>query len=140
MTEAAGAQRSREQLWLAEMQQATITLALAIASRLVHMKIEAEEFDLEALVREVVERLGTRSAVKVHLHPEDLALLKERLSVHETVALGQHRIELCADPLVGRGGCRADAGDVSVLSKLDLQLAELKQNLLRSASCGHRES
>jgi flagellar biosynthesis/type III secretory pathway protein FliH len=140
MTEAARDLRVREKQWLVEMQQATVKLSVAIASRLIHRKIEAGEFNLEALVHEVVERLGTRSAMRVHLHPVDLGLLRKRLADHEMATLSLQRIELCGDPTVGRGGCRADAGDVSVLSRLDLQLAELDQNLLRSASSGHCES
>jgi flagellar biosynthesis/type III secretory pathway protein FliH len=140
LAEAALELRTHQQQFRAEMQEATVKLSLAVASRLIHEKLEAGEFNLGALVREVVERLGTRHAVKVHLHPADLALLRKQLPDPSEVAWGHHKLEFCSDPLVGRGGCRADAGDVSVLSQLDLQIAELQQNLLRSVTCGPSES
>ena len=116
---------------LREIRQSAIELGIAVAGRLVLDKAEAGDFPIEAIVRNVVSRLTRRPTVDVHLHPQDLATLHERL--REGVAdRGGPTIRFHTDPTVSRGGCRTVAGGVTILSDITLQLADLRQHLLES--------
>lgn len=136
LLEAARTLEGQHRQRLTEMQRVAVELAVAIASRLIHAKIEAGEFNIQALVQKAVEQLDPRQPVTMRLNPQDLALLQARMGgqplLHESV-----EVRLVPDPALGRGDCRAEAGDVSVLSQLPAQLEEVRKHLLRSV--GHAE-
>jgi flagellar assembly protein FliH len=129
MTDAARQMQVQQDERLGEMRQAAVELAVAIASRLVHDKLEAGDLPVDRLVRQVVDKLGIREAVKVHLHPQDLALLKKKTGDVGFPGMGPE-LQLLADPAISRGGCRAETGDVSILSQLEVQLVEIRKILL----------
>ena len=113
-----------------EMAAAAVELAVAVASRLIHKAIDAEAFGVEELVHELTARLEGDRAVTVFLHPDDLKLLQRRAP-----AADDRTILLKADAALGRGDCRAVSGDVSLISHLRVQLADLHHHLSRSV--GH---
>jgi flagellar assembly protein FliH len=115
---------------LEEMQRAAVELAVAVASRLVHERLDKGEFAVEALVRQAVDRLGVNQPVTVYLHPSDLALLEKRLATGSHPALNLTALRLTADASLGRGDCRAEAGDLSVLAKMQEGLADIRRHLL----------
>jgi flagellar biosynthesis/type III secretory pathway protein FliH len=118
----------------AEMRQAAVELALAVAGRLVFDKLQAGEFPIEEMLRQAIARLPAAPAVTVYLHPEDLALLKQRLADQPLLPAREPQVRIEADAALSRGGCRAEAGEIHVLADLATQLAELRQHLLWSAS------
>lgn len=124
---------------LDELQQVAVELALAIASRIVHKKLEADEFAVEELVREVGARLGTGKPLTVRLHPDDLALLGRRLGANQPLLPDNADVQLIPDPTLGRGDCLAEAGGVGLLARPKLQLAELREQLLGSLTDAQTE-
>lgn|GEM_PF-2097657 len=131
----------RETQRLTEMQQVAIELAVAIASRLTHAKIQAGDFGIEGLVREVLEQVDRQQPATLYLHPQDMALLERRAEDEPTLFATGQAVRLTADPALGRGNCRAEWGDVSILSAWQQQLPEIQQHLLRGitdARAGHR--
>ena len=122
----------------AEMQRVAVELAVTIASKLIHEKIEAGEFALESLVRQTIVRLEPNQPVTVRLHPADITLLEKRLGSSHPLLPNGPEASLLPDPGLERGACRAEAGTVSVLSQWKDQLEEIHQHLLRSV--GHARS
>ncbi|HTU18366.1 MAG TPA: FliH/SctL family protein [Gemmataceae bacterium] len=118
----------------AEMRQAAVELAIAVAGRVVFDKLQAGDFPIEEMVRQATARLPAAPIVTVYLHPEDLALLQRRLSDKELSPLHGSQTRFEPDPSLRRGGCRAEAGEIHVLADLASHLAELRQQLLWSAS------
>lgn len=118
----------------AEMRQAAVELAMAVAGRVVFDKLQAGDFPIEEMVRQAVARLPSAPAVTVYLHPDDLALLRRRLADNSLSLLREPELRLEVDPSLSRGGCRAEAEEIHVLADLATQLAELRQQLLWSAS------
>ncbi len=117
---------------LGEMQKAAVELGVTVAAHILHDKIRADDFDVGALVRQAVGRLETDQPVTVRLHPKDQALLERCLGEGRAPLHDSAEVRLVADPSLSRGDCRAEAGDVSVLSHLEDQLAEVRQHLLGS--------
>jgi flagellar biosynthesis/type III secretory pathway protein FliH len=120
---------------VAEMRQAAIELAVAVAGRVVFDKLQAGEFPIEEMVRQAIERLPPAPVVTVYLHPADLALLRRRLADHPLTAARAVEVRIEPDTSLARGACRTEAGEIHVLADLASQLAELRQHLLWSA--GH---
>jgi flagellar biosynthesis/type III secretory pathway protein FliH len=141
-----GLQKSLKQLQsdyrvrMDELQRCTIDLAVTLASRLIHAKIEAGEFGLESMVREAVKGITSRQAVDIRLHPEDVKLLEARFPAQESILPEQSACRLIADPALRRGETRLDAGDVCVESRWRAQLEEIHQHLLRSVGHANTES
>jgi len=119
---------------LDEMRQAAIELAVAVAGRVVFDKLQAGEFPIEEMVRQAIARLPAAPEFTVYLHPDDLALLQQRLAGQPVVPAREARLRIEADAALKRGGCRAEAGEIHVLADLAEQLAGLRQHLLWSAS------
>ena len=46
-------------------------------------------------------------------------------------------VRLVGDPTLGRGDCRAESGETTVFAELEVQLADVRHELLRSL--GHAE-
>jgi len=122
-----------------EMQRVAVELAVTIAARLIHEKIEAGQFALESLVRQTIERLDPNQPVTVRLHPADIALLEKRLGNNQPLMPDRTAVSLLPDPGLERGACRAEAGAVSVLSQWKDQLEEIHQHLLRSVDHARSE-
>ncbi len=122
----------RRQTSLTELQQAAVEIAIAVASRLVFQKILAEDFAVEELVAGIVGRLNTQSPVIVHLHPDDLAKLERHLAGRATPWPNPERLRLIADRTIAQGNCRAESDSHAVMSKIELQLSEIRQHLLEN--------
>jgi hypothetical protein len=126
-------QTERLQMW----QKAAVELAVAMATRLLHDRVEAGDFPVEAKVRDMVAELGGDDAATVHLNPADLALLESRLG-GEPLLPGQDDPRLVADSTLGRGDCRIEVKEAFLVSELTRELQELRDDLLRRL--GHARS
>lgn len=115
---------------LDEIQQAAVELGMAVAERLIYERIRAGEFGIEAIVQATLDRFPPQASVTVYLHPDDLALLQQRLGEAGDSFFGACRIERIADTAIPRGDCKAQAGELMVWSALRRSLAELREQLL----------
>ncbi len=113
-----------------EMQQAVVEMAVSIASRLVHQSLEAGAFGVEELVQQMLARFDPLTPVKIQLHPDDLEILRQQMEQTGPSWKGRDPPEFIADKSIGRGNCRIDSDEVGLLSKIDLQLSEIRQHLL----------
>ncbi len=122
--------RAQQSQRLAEMQRVAIEVAVAVASRLVHQRIEAGDLAVQNLVRQVAERLEPKETLTIHLHPADLALLERQVEDYQRLLPGEGRLKLVADSNLSRGDCRAETGDMSLILQVDKQLDEMRRHLL----------
>lgn len=130
MAQAAHALRSQQTELIEEFRTATKQIAVAIATRLLHTKLEAGDVQLENLVAAAVKRLDSNERVMVRMHPEDLRLLRLRVSDLEA-SLGSD-IEVVGDATLNRGDCVASDGEITVASRMDESLAELSRQVMAS--------
>jgi flagellar biosynthesis/type III secretory pathway protein FliH len=128
--------RQADEQRLSEWRRVAVELGLTIATKLLHEKITAGEFALEALVRDMAAQFNGPPPITVRLHPDDLAVLRQRLGGSPLLADAES--VLVADPALGRGNCRIEAGGQMLLSDLADQLEDLRTTLLRSL--GHAGS
>ncbi len=119
-----------QQIVLPELQQTTIELAHAIAAKLVLDRVLSDQFPIENLVREVVERLNTDQPIVVKLHPADLVVWQQHVESHISATTLGDQVRVQADAALARGDCQASSGEVSIVYELRRQIEELRQQLV----------
>jgi flagellar biosynthesis/type III secretory pathway protein FliH len=114
-----------------EWQKAAVELALTIAARLLHARVEANDFPVDAKVRDMIAQLGEDVPVSVRLNPADLQLLKDRLG-GEPLTPDRDDPRLVPDPALGRGSVQVEGRESMLLSGVARELEEIRDDLLRS--------
>jgi len=103
-----------------------VTLAMTIAKHMVRREIKTNPDEIVAVVREAAALLpSTSRTIKIFLHPEDAALLKESLSISE-----QGLWELVDDPALTRGGCRLVTENAQLDASIETRLAAVVAELM----------
>jgi flagellar assembly protein FliH len=98
------------------VEQQLATSVACVARAVVRQELKAEPTRIIALVRECVGRLPIAAReVRVHLHPDDAALIREHLATPQ-----QQRVwQLMEDPVLSRGGCLVTSENSSVDARLE---------------------
>ncbi len=103
-----------------------VTLAMTIAKHMVRREIKTNPGEIVAVVREAAALLpSTSRTIKIFLHPEDMALLKESLSISE-----QGVWALVDDPALTRGGCRLVTESAQLDASIETRLAAVVAELM----------
>lgn len=116
---------------LREWQRAAVELALSIAAKLLHERVTADEFPMEQMIRDMAGEMTDDEVISVRLNPKDLALLERRLN-GEPLLPGAGDPHLVSDPTLARTECRMEGRASVSLSDLPRQLAQFRDDLLRS--------
>ncbi len=102
-------------------------LAMAIARGLLRRELKMDPAQVIGIVRETVALLPASSrGVRVVLHPEDAALVRERLAAPQA----GEAWAVVEDPVLSRGDCRVMAEYAQIDARLDARLAASIAELL----------
>jgi flagellar assembly protein FliH len=106
------------------VEQQLAQLAMLVARQLVRRELKTAPGQVVGVVREALAALPVSARdVRLALHPEDLAMIREVLSLQES----EHAIRLVEDPVQSRGGCRVltDSSqiDATVEARLNAAIA-----------------
>jgi hypothetical protein len=115
---------------LREWQRAAVELAATLATRLLHDRIAAGDFPMEAKVRDMLAQAGDDSPATVYLNPADLDVLQARLG--GPLVPGRDDPRFVPDPSLGRGDCRVESKEAVLVSEITRELQEIRDDLLRS--------
>ena len=112
-----------------EVEQQLADFAIVIARQLVRREIKTDPGQIIAIVREAVLALpSVAKKVYVYLHPEDLILIKTKLSPSEAESYWR----LMEDPTLSRGDCRVMTESSTIDATVEKRLSSLVANLLGS--------
>ncbi len=101
-------------------------LALAVGKHLARRELKCEPSQVIALVRESIALLPLSSReVKVHLHPEDAAILRERLAP----VTSERAWTLIEDPTLTRGGCIVRSESSRIDARVESRIAAVAASL-----------
>jgi flagellar assembly protein FliH len=116
-----------------QVEQEILLLVTALVKQLVRREIRMDPGQIIAVVREALASLPVAArGVRLHLHPEDAAVVQSNLSVS-----GDDRSwSIIEDPVLTRGGCKVVSENSQVDATLEARLAQLIARLLG----GERES
>lgn len=121
--------RQSKEAWRAHWEKNVVSLATAIASRIIRGEVaRAPEVTL-TLVREALELAAGATRVSLHLHPADHEALGENVqSIVSQFAKTAHA-EVVADADVSPGGCRVVTEFGEIDQRIESQLARIEEEL-----------
>ena len=112
-----------------ETEQQMVSLALAVARRVIHREVSLDRDLLIAIARVALDRLGEDAKISVHLNPDDYAATESA----RTAEWSGTQVSVVADARVPRGGCRIDSDFGALDAGVDAQIQELAHALLGEA-------
>jgi flagellar assembly protein FliH len=111
----------------AQVENELTHLALTIARQLVRRELRIDPAQVIAVIRETVALLpASARGVRVHLHPEDAAVVRDKLA--EPVA--ERAWSIVEDPVMTRGGCRVTTETAQIDARLETRLNTVITTLL----------
>jgi len=110
-------------------------LSVAIARQLLRRELKADPGQIIAVVRETVALLpaSTRD-VRVSVHPDDAALLRDRLTIPQTPGW-----TLVEDPMLVRGDCRVATDSAQIDARVEARLNAAIAHLLGDERAQERQ-
>jgi len=118
-----------------DMQLKLAELSVAIARQLLRRELKTDPAQVIAVVRETVALLPAAARdVRVQLHPEDAALLRERLATPQV----ESAWTIHEDPMMSRGGCRVTAEAAQIDARLETRLASVMAAILGETRAAER--
>ncbi len=113
-----------------EVETQLVSLAVTIARHVVRRELRADPAQVIAAVRETVGLLPlAQRNVRVHLHPQDAAIVRERLAEPQS----ERAWTLVEDPVMSRGGCRVSTDTAQIDARLEARLNTVLGHLLGEA-------
>lgn len=111
-------------------------LALAIGKQLARRELRIDPAQVIAILRESLALLPAAAReVRVHLHPEDAAMVRERL----TTPTSDRAWTLVEDPTLSRGGCVVNSQASRVDARLEARIAAVAASVLGDERAAARE-
>ncbi len=109
-----------------EFEKAVVTLALAIARRVVAREIEIDETAVLARSREAIRKIIGVDKIKIHVNPADEEYIREHRNDLSNYADSVKEIVIEADNKVERGGCiiESDLGNIDARVSTQFELVE----------------
>ena len=110
-----------------QVEQELLKLLVVMFKHLVRREIKMEPGHIIAVVREAIAQLPVASRnIRVYLHPDDAATVKEMLRLAKEDTLWQ----IIEDPVLSVGGCKLATDTSQVDATLDSRLNAVVANLL----------
>jgi flagellar assembly protein FliH len=106
-----------------EAEASAVSLALAVARRVIHREIATDPEAILGLVKAAFEKVNARETHRLRVSPEDLATLQQngpRLGLPQAV-------ELSADPKLARGSAIFETSRGDLDASADTQLLEIER-------------
>jgi flagellar assembly protein FliH len=111
----------------AEVERELLTLAMALARQIVRRELKTDPTQIIGIIREAIAALpvATRD-VRVHLHPEDAAVVKQHLAPTEN----ERAWSIVEDPVMARGGCQVTTNTSRIDARLETRLGSILSELM----------
>ena len=111
----------------AEVERELLTLAMALARQIVRRELKTDSTQIIGIVRDAIAALPVAARdVRVHLHPEDAAVVREHLAPTES----ERAWALVEDPVMARGGCQITTTTSRIDARLETRLAAILSELM----------
>jgi flagellar assembly protein FliH len=111
----------------AEVERELLTLAMALARQIVRRELKTDPTQIIGIIREAIAALPVAAReVRVHLHPEDAAVVRQHLAPTEN----ERAWALVEDPVMARGGCQVSTATSRIDMRLETRLGAILSDLL----------
>ena len=120
----------------AEVERDLVQLALAVGKQLARRELTVDPAQVIAIVREALAQLPAAArAVRVHLHPQDAATVRERLS-----ASAERVWTVIEDPTLSRGGCLVQSESSRIDARFESRVAAIAAGALGDERSAARQA
>ena len=121
----------------ADIESELAQLALAIGKQLARRELRTDPTQVIAILRESLALLPAAAReVRVHLHPEDAATVRE----HLTAPGGDRAWSIVEDPTLSRGGCVVHCQASRIDARLEARIAAVAASVLGDERSTAREA
>ena len=121
----------------AQVEKQLVTLALTVARHLVRRELRIDPAQVLAIIRGTVALLPAAARdVRVHMHPDDAALVREKLVEPQA----ERAWTVVEDPIMQRGGCRVTTDTSQIDARIEARLGAAISAVLGSERAEQRES
>ncbi|HZT04205.1 MAG TPA: FliH/SctL family protein [Steroidobacteraceae bacterium] len=121
----------------AEMESDLAQLALAVGKQIARRELRIEPTQVIAILRESLALLPAAAReVRVHLHPEDAATVRE----HLTAPTSGEAWAIVEDPTLSRGGCIVHSQSSRIDARLESRIAAVAASALGDERTTTRET
>jgi flagellar assembly protein FliH len=111
----------------AEVERELLTLAMALARQIVRRELKTDPTQIIGIIREAIAALPVAAReVRVHLHPEDAAVVREHLAPTES----ERAWSIIEDPVMARGGCQISSATSRIDARLETRLIGILSELM----------
>jgi flagellar assembly protein FliH len=112
-----------------QMEKQLLSMVLTISRQLVRRELRIDPSQVVAVIRETVALLPLSARdVRVHLHPEDAALVRERLAQPQS----DRAWSIVEDPVMSRGGCKVHTDTAQIDARLETRVGQIMSQMLGS--------
>ena len=119
----------------AQVESELVNLALTVARQLVRRELRIDPSQVIAIIRETVALLPIAARdVRVHLHPEDAAIVRDRLAA----TTAERAWSIVEDPVLTRGGCRVTTDSALIDARLETRVNTVIATILGDERAGAR--
>lgn len=110
-----------------EVERELLTLAMALARQIVRRELKTDPSQIIGIIREAIAALPVAAReVRVHLHPEDAAVVRQHLAPTEA----ERAWAIIEDPVMARGGCQITTATSRIDARLETRLGAILSELL----------
>jgi flagellar assembly protein FliH len=121
----------------ADIESELAQLALAVGKQLARRELRIEPAQVIAILRESLALLPAAAReVRVHLHPDDAATVRE----HLTAPASERAWTIVEDPTLSRGGCVVHSQSSRIDSRLEARIAAVAASTLGDERASGREA
>jgi flagellar assembly protein FliH len=111
----------------AEVERELLNLAMALARQIVRRELKADPTQIIGIIREAIAALPVAAReVRVHLHPEDAAVVRQHLAPTEN----ERAWAIVEDPVMARGGCQITTATSRIDARLESRVGAILSELL----------
>ncbi len=110
-----------------EVERELLTLAMALARQIVRRELKTDPTQIIGILRDAIAALPVSAReIRVHLHPEDAAVVRQHLAPTES----ERAWAIVEDPVMARGGCQVMSATSRIDARLETRLGAILSDLL----------
>lgn len=132
------AREHRRQL-LGEMQQFAVELACCLATKVVRHLVETSDTTVTKVADEIFAQLEHAAEIRFFTHPQDVKSLTQHLHALTKQLASEIQIQVLPEPGLPRGDVVAESNVGDLAALLDLQLMDLRYELLENLDAAEIE-
>lgn len=119
-----------------ELVDELVEMSMSIARHIIRREIKTDPGQIVAVVRDAITTLPIASRnIRVHLHAEDAALIREALGIIEDGS----SITIVEDPVLTRGGCKIATDTSKLDASIEKRIAAIAKEILGGDREGDNE-